>query len=81
MSKGNGKSMRPNKYRGACDRCKGQVGAGEGLLAGKVRGSWRVRHVECNHEGARQVGPSYHEYRAQCSGADVSGVWADGYSA
>ena len=54
MSKSNG-SMRPNKFRGACDRCHGQVGAGEGLLAGKVRGSWKVRHVECNHEGAVPV--------------------------
>ena len=56
MSKRNG-SMKPNKYGGPCDRCKGRVESGEGLLAGKVRGVWRVRHVQCNHEGARQVGP------------------------
>ena len=55
MSKGNGGVMKPNKFRGACDRCHGQVGAGEGLLAGKVRGAWKVRHVECNHEGAVMV--------------------------
>ena len=57
MSKGNGGAARPNKYPGACDRCGGRVPTGEGLLMLKRKGKWPVRHVTCNHEGARQVGP------------------------
>ena len=57
MSKSNGGAARTNKYPGACDRCGGRVPTGEGLLMLKRKGKWPVRHVECNHEGARQAGP------------------------
>lgn len=36
---------RPNKYGGSCSNCGGYVGAGEGLLGGKVNGAWTVTHA------------------------------------
>lgn len=53
----NAKGSRPNKYRAQCDRCADYVPATAGILVGRRKGRWMARHIECNSEGTRQVGP------------------------